>query len=215
MHECQKDLNNNYKNVPEEHAKLQERVSATDLLITNIEKTVVELEKSITQTHEDQIENLNNKMKELWMNTYRGGDIDHIALRTDKDKGTTGPSYNYRVVMSKDGKEINMRGRFSAGQKVLASIIVRLALAEIFCLDCSILSLDEPTTNLDKENSRSLAEALVELIKGRSKQKNFQLILITHDEEFVEILARSGLIQVCHRVAKNSSQYSQLIEETF
>ena len=53
-----------------------------------------------------------------------------------------------------------MRGRCSAGQKVLASLIIRLALAETFCLSCGILALDEPTTNLDEENIESLANQL-------------------------------------------------------
>ena len=48
-----------------------------------------------------------------------------------------------------------------AGQ-VLASLIIRLALAETFCLNCGILALDEPTTNLDRENIESLAYALDE-----------------------------------------------------
>lgn len=46
--------------------------------------------------------------------------------------------------------------------QVLASLIIRLALAETFCLNCGILALDEPTTNLDRENIESLAHALVE-----------------------------------------------------
>jgi hypothetical protein len=33
--------------------------------------------------------------------------------------------------------------------QVLACLIIRLALAETFCLNCGILALDEPTTNLD------------------------------------------------------------------
>ncbi len=45
-----------------------------------------------------------------------------------------------------------MRGRCSAGQKVLAAIVIRLALAETFSLSCGILALDEPTTNLGKDN---------------------------------------------------------------
>lgn len=32
---------------------------------------------------------------------------------------------------------------------MLACLIIRLALAETFCLNCGILALDEPTTNLD------------------------------------------------------------------
>lgn len=100
--------------------------------------------------------------------------------------------------MVKDGTEMDMRGRCSAGQKVLASIIIRLALSESFSTNCGILALDEPTTNLDKENIRALSSALAEwvvirndspheltprrpsyrLIKEREGQSNFQLIVI-------------------------------------
>jgi DNA repair protein RAD50 len=62
--------------------------------------------------------------------------------------------------MLKGNTELDMRGRCSAGQKVLTSLIIRLALAESFCLDCGIIALDEPTTNLDRENIESLAESL-------------------------------------------------------
>jgi DNA repair protein RAD50 len=68
--------------------------------------------------------------------------------------------YDVQVVMMKGQTELDMRGRCSAGQRVLASIIIRLALAETFCLKCGIMALDEPTTNLDEENSESLAQAL-------------------------------------------------------
>ena len=34
--------------------------------------------------------------------------------------------------------------------QVLASLIIRLALAETFCLNCGILTLDEPTTNANQ-----------------------------------------------------------------
>jgi len=59
-----------------------------------------------------------------------------------------------RVVMYSGGAELEMRGRCSAGQKVLACLIIRLALAETFCLNCGILALDEPTTNLDAGEKR-------------------------------------------------------------
>jgi hypothetical protein len=59
--------------------------------------------------------------------------------------------------MYSGGVELDMRGRCSAGQKVLASLIIRLALAETFCLNCGILALDEPTTNLDAANACAAA----------------------------------------------------------
>ena len=60
------------------------------------------------------------------------------------------------MVMNKGGAEMEMRGRCSAGQKVLASLIIRLALAETFSVNCGMIALDEPTTNLDQVTSIGL-----------------------------------------------------------
>jgi DNA repair exonuclease SbcCD ATPase subunit len=54
---------------------------------------------------------------------------------------------------------------------VLACLIIRLALAEVFCLNCGILALDEPTTNLDAENAASLASALRAIMAARREQQ--------------------------------------------
>lgn len=83
-----------------------------------------------------------------------------------------------------------------------ACIIIRLALADTFCIDCGVLTLDEPTTNLDEDNVESLAEALAALCKERKRQQNFQLIIITHDEEFVRILGRSGIADQFYALTK-------------
>lgn len=72
--------------------------------------------------------------------------------------------------------------RLVTDSQVLACLIIRLALAETFCLNCGILALDEPTTNLDSANSASLAEALRNIMETRRSQDNFQLVVITHDE---------------------------------
>ena len=65
--------------------------------------------------------------------------------------------------MVKGGSSLDMRGRCSAGQKVLAS---RLALAETFCLNCGLLAQDEMSpTNLDSDNIAGLAEALADILK--------------------------------------------------
>ena len=72
--------------------------------------------------------------------------------------------------MLKGGTPLDMRGRCSAGQKVLACIIIRLALAETFCLHSGLLALDEPTTNLDKENIEGLAQALADIVRSVSER---------------------------------------------
>ena len=106
-------------------------------------------------------------------------DIDGIKICSDVEGGVSKRSYNYRVscfifvtqhhliswwqvVMTKDQVEMDMRGRCSAGQKMLASIIIRLALADSFSQNCGMIALDEPTNALDLENVEALANSLIE-----------------------------------------------------
>jgi DNA repair protein RAD50 len=100
------------------------------------------------------MEEINKSINDTWQAIYDGDDIRRIFIKSDEDtqssKRTT-KSYFYRIVMeSKSGVEMDMRGRSSMGQKVLASIVIRLALSESFGNQCSVLALDEPTTNLDR-----------------------------------------------------------------
>lgn len=101
-----------------------------------------------------------------------------------------------------------MRGRCSAGQKVLACLVIRMALAETFSSHCGILALDEPTTNLDRENIQSLSDALSRIIANRENQKNFQLLIITHDEDFLNNLTRTQSLDNYWRVKRNQSGFS-------
>ncbi|XP_068723636.1 DNA repair protein RAD50.L-like [Montipora capricornis] len=116
--------------------------------------------------------------------------------------------------MIKGDTALDMRGRCSAGQKVLASLIIRLALAETFCLNCGILTLDEPTTNSDEENIESLANQLASIIRTRQQQRNFQLVVITHDEEFVQNLGRADFVDYYFRIYKDDSGYSKILRQS-
>ncbi|KAA8586739.1 hypothetical protein FQN60_000575 [Etheostoma spectabile] len=142
--------------------------------------------RTIMKFHSMKMDEINKIIRDLWRSTYRGQDIEYVEIRSDVDEnssaGVRRRVYNYRVVM------------------VLASLIIRLALAETFCLNCGILALDEPTTNLDRDNIESLAHAL----------RNFQLLIITHDEDFVELLGRSSYIEHFYRIRKNQDQNSEI-----
>uniref|UniRef100_A0AAV2JAL9 Zinc-hook domain-containing protein n=1 Tax=Knipowitschia caucasica TaxID=637954 RepID=A0AAV2JAL9_KNICA len=186
----------------------------TELVIKDLDLYYKALDQTIMKFHSMKMDEINKIIRDLWRSTYRGQDIEYVEIRSDVDEnssaGVKRRVYNYRVVMVKGDTALDMRGRCSAGQKVLASLIIRLALAETFCLNCGILALDEPTTNLDRENIESLAHALVEIIKSRSRQRNFQLLIITHDEDFVELLGRSSYIENFYRIRKNQDQNSEI-----
>ncbi|KZC06068.1 PREDICTED: DNA repair protein RAD50 [Dufourea novaeangliae] len=160
--------------------------------ILNLKEYSNVLDTAMIRYHEERMLTINKIMKEMWKLVYTGTDTTSIEIRTNATEGvgTAKRTFNYKLVQLKHGREIDMKGRCSAGQKVLASIIIRLALAETFCKDCGILALDEPTTNLDQENAYSLASALAMVVRLRSQhQKNFQLIVISHDEKFLFRLA--------------------------
>ena len=79
-----------------------------------------------------------------------------------------------------------MKGNTSAGQRVLASVVIRIALAKTFSEKCPIISLDEPTTNLDREHVKRLASFLKTLIYD--SEDGFQFLIITHDKEFLRMM---------------------------
>jgi len=175
-----------YKHVEEEFRKANIKLETTELAVKDIEKYHSALDRALQRFHSLKIADINAIIRDLWTLTYKGEDITSIELESGKGSGTSSRSYNYRVVMSKGGSSrMDMRGRCSAGQRVLASIVIRLALAETFCVKFGCIALDEPTVNLDFNNKKGLAIALAQIIASRSQQSNFQLILITHDEDFV------------------------------
>ncbi|KAH9936390.1 uncharacterized protein B0H18DRAFT_973673, partial [Fomitopsis serialis] len=151
---------------------------------------------AIMKYHTLKMEEVNDTMRHLWNKTYQGTDIDGIKIRSDIEGGISKRSYNYRVVMTKDNVEMDMRGRCSAGQKMLASIIIRLALA------------DPLGRNID-----ALAPACI--INERKSNSNFQLIIITHDENFLRKLGQSDVMEHYWRVARDSRQKSVIERHRF
>jgi DNA repair protein RAD50 len=178
-----------YKGVEERQRMKMIEHETTTIVVTDLDKYYDALDKALLRYHGMKISDINKIIRELWALTYKGEDITNIEIQSGQDTGSrANRSYNYRIVMSKGNSQMDMRGRCSAGQRVLASLVIRLALAETFCLNCGVMALDEPTTNLDFENKRGLAIALAQIISSRAAQSNFQLVVITHDEDFVSVM---------------------------
>eukprot|EP01035_Chromulina_nebulosa_P017059 gene17059-22570_t len=192
----ERQLNNPpLKNIDNSHRKKFIEYETTELAVKDLDSYYMALDAALQNFHIQKIKEINKIIRELWQLIYKGEDIDNIEVESGQESATGlittksgSRSYNYRVVMRKGDVPLDMRGRCSAGQRILASIVIRLALAETFCLNCGILTLDEPTTNLDEPNKAGLAQALSRIIHSRSKQQNFQLICITHDEDFVRMM---------------------------
>lgn len=186
----------NYRHAFYEYSVLKKNVS-------DLGRYRVALEWALLKYHQEKMEKVNRLIRELWRSIYRGNDIDYIQIKTDENKTHSADkkrSYDYRVVQSKHDVELDMRGRCSAGQRVLACLVIRIALAETFSSSCGVLALDEPTTNLDRANISSLCEALNKIVEERQTQSNFMLLVITHDEDFITSLGR---IMNYYKVSRN------------
>ncbi|RXW22871.1 hypothetical protein EST38_g2975 [Candolleomyces aberdarensis] len=213
-----KDLEGDLKEFKDTNKNYTEqliRVKVSDMANNDLEKYAKALDNAIMKYHGLKMEEVNDTMKHLWNKTYQGTDIDGIKIKSDVEGGASKRSYNYRVVMTKDQVEMDMRGRCSAGQKMLASIIIRLALSDSFGQNCGILALDEPTNALDTENIDALAESLVDIINERKSHSNFQLIIITHDEGFLRKLGQADVMEYYWRVSRDARQKSVIERQRF
>lgn len=198
-----------YKKAAEQYREAHIKVETTKAVIDDLGRYAGALDKAIMKYHTLKMEEINTILAELWRNAYQGTDVDAIRIVSDGD-GKGNRTYNYRVVMVKQDTEMDMRGRCSAGQKVLASIVIRLALAECFGTNCGLIALDEPTTNLDQQNIKGLAESLSQIIQSRRKQANFQLLVITHDEQFLREMNCADYTDIYWRVGRDVRQESYI-----
>ena len=207
------------RNVAREYRELMLDHYTKKQTVEDLEKYYKALDQALLQFHALKIEEINKRISELWRLTYKGGDIDKIEIKAEekRSESTRGRAYDYRLVMTRGDTELDMRGRCSAGQKVLASLVIRLALAETFSVNCGVLTLDEPTTSIDVENRQGLAQALSDLLESRRHQRNFQLIIITHDLEFVHMLhhAETRGLDMYYRISRQEEdgRYVSKIEE--
>ncbi|KAF2450906.1 hypothetical protein P171DRAFT_148674 [Karstenula rhodostoma CBS 690.94] len=199
-----------YKNAAKEYREAHISVETTKAACDDLSRYGSALEQAILKFHTIKMDEINKIIDELWRNAYQGTDVDTVRIRSDNEGVARNRTYNYRVVMVKRDNEMDMRGRCSAGQKVLASIVIRLALAECFGTNCGLIALDEPTTNLDQQNIKGLAESLSQIIQIRRKQANFQLLVITHDEQFLREMNCGDYTDVYWRVGRDKDQQSYI-----
>jgi DNA repair protein RAD50 len=202
------DYETDFRDAPQRYKETHIKVETTKAVVEDLGRYGGALDNAIMKYHSLKMAEINRIIEELWQRTYQGTDVDTILIRSDGENAKGNRSYNYRVCMVKQDAEMDMRGRCSAGQKVLASIIIRLALAECFGVNCGLIALDEPTTNLDVDNVRALAQSLHDIIKARQQQSNFQLIVITHDEEFLKHMQCGDFCDYYYRVSRNERQKS-------
>lgn len=184
----------------------------SELASSDLENYYQGLNQALADYHALKMGSINRTISELWREAYRGNDIDDIELVSgdqEQDKSQAmRRNFKYSVYMRQGQSRVDMRGRCSAGQEVLACLVIRLALVESFSKDLGILALDQPTANLDREHVESFAVALRAIIENRRAQGKFQLLLFTHDEEFLEMLGAQDFCDNWYTISKDANGLS-------
>uniref|UniRef100_A0A1B6C3H1 Zinc-hook domain-containing protein n=2 Tax=Clastoptera arizonana TaxID=38151 RepID=A0A1B6C3H1_9HEMI len=212
----QEELNkDHYKNANKAYKEAFIKLHVNEVARNDLNHYYKAMEWAMIQFHKEKMQRINKIIKDLWSSIYSGNDIDYILIKTDEDTSGSAEkrkTYNYRVVQIRNNEEMDMRGRCSAGQKVLACLIIRMALAEVFSSSCGVLALDEPTTNLDESHITSLSECLAELVNIHGAKNNFQLIVITHDQVFLDKLNNSvDNVDLYYKVERSNMGFSTII----
>ena len=160
------------------------------------------LGSSIIKYHQQKIFQINSLISKLWSETYKGNDIETILICADVDNSSKKTSFNYRICFKSKNCEVDMRGRCSSGQKMMASLVIRIALAQAFSAGFTVVALDEPTTNMDNLNSEGLAESISFL---SSKYEKLQFVIISHDQEFLRKIIRHSPRESYFTIEKNKN----------
>ncbi|KAH7730578.1 rad50 family protein [Aphelenchoides avenae] len=195
-------------------------------IIEDLNKYHKALDNAVIKFHQHKMEQINHILRDLWARVYQGNDIETIKIKSMPVSGSEKKkSYDYSVVMTVDQTDIDMRDRCSAGQKVLASILIRVALADVFAGNCPVLALDEPTTNLDVDKVDAMGDMLRSLIEYRNgladessvngeaqqgQPRHLQLIVITHDTRLVNNLFLACRPEYVYYLSKDENGVSRI-----
>lgn len=181
-----------YREADLNHARLTKQIATYTRAIDDMKRYHRARADAIVRYHQETMTEINRILDELWKQSYQGGDIETIRIVSERRKNTH--IYDYRVVMQMTGasdvQTKDMRAYASRGQQVLACMMIRFAFARAFSLHTNLMVLDEPTTNLDSEHVRMLANTLKRIIAIHPKG-TLQLVVITHNRAFVEQLCKS------------------------
>jgi len=77
---------------------------------------------------------------------------------------------------------VSVAGFASGGERMLASLAVRIAFARVLAPSLSLLILDEPTHNLDEK----AVQTFIEVIHEKVADFLDQIFIVTHEESLAE-----------------------------
>ncbi len=124
---------------------------------------------------EEFVKTLNEVMNELWGYIYPYEDYTGIRFKIENR------DYLLQLCDLKN-RWVNVEGFSSGGERVIASLVMRIALSVVLAPNLKLLVLDEPTPNLDSNT----IENLTEVLRTKITELFEQVFIVTHDERMTQ-----------------------------
>jgi len=128
------------------------------------------LEETQISLREQFIESINLTISLFWKALYPYDDYIDMRLEVDND-------YLLQI-MNSDNVWVSVEGIVSGGERMMAVLVLRLAMSVILAPNIKWILLDEPTHNLDTQAVDRIANAFRNNISNLMDQ----MFIITHDE---------------------------------
>ncbi len=155
--------------------ELTAKVKDQERKIIFLDKLKTGLEATQLTLRDEFILAVNEVMTAVWLEIYPYEKWSGVRLlATEED-------YHLQL-KERDRDWIGVAGFASGGERMLASLAVRIAFARVLAPNLSLLILDEPTHNLD-ENA---IKTLIEVIETRVTDFLDQIFIVTHEEKLAE-----------------------------
>ncbi len=175
-----KEKEKRFEDKNKEFEKLQKNLNEINRL-EKIYKDLEILEKALKEVQEivrnELINTINIYLSKIWKSFYPYKDYKDLRLIATED------DYILEVLTSQN-KWVEINKIASGGEKTIASICLRFALAKTIAPQIDFIILDEPTHNLDEKTVQEFANFL----NNYANQIFDQIFIITHDEKFEKLL---------------------------
>ncbi len=164
------------KNRLEGLEEIEKKVNRAEKNIEFLNRFAAALQATQIALRDELILAVNEVMTSLWLDLYPYDNWVGLRLFTDED--------DYVLQLKEaDGDWISVIGFASGGERMIASLAVRIAFARILSPSFSLLILDEPTHNLDER----AIDSLIELIQSKLSEHIEQILIVTHNEKLAEV----------------------------
>ncbi len=181
--------------------EIAERIEDRRAHMGNMNKFRGALVDTEAKLRDSLIRSINTLMQSIWVEMYPYADYSSIRLNAKKD------DYMLEASAGLEGSRewIEMDGMASGGERSIACLTMRIALAMVIVPNLRWLILDEPTHNIDENGINRFIDVLGSRLPGLVEQ----IFIITHDSALKNISA--ARVYQLER-DKDRNEYTSVVE---